>query len=448
MSLFSFPEDFIFGTATASYQVEGAVNEDGRGESVWDRFCRLPGRVWNNDTGDVACDQYHLYKEDVKLMKELNLNAYRFSIAWPRIFPTGEGKPNPKGLDYYHRLIDELLKNDIKPFVTLFHWDLPQALEEKYGGWRSKEVSKLFADYSAYVVKNLRDKVEFWSTINEISCFTILAHLYDKHAPGKIESSKVTNQTVHNALLGHGLALKAIRENGNDKTRAGIVENLWMAWPVYEEERHINAAKKAFYDRNQQILFPFMTGRYSEKWLKEVGENAPEFTEEEMKLIGGKLDFVGLNMYMGHPVRFKENKDGYEILSFPSNFPKTYMEWPITPKAVYASLKFTKEYFGDIPIYITENGMAGKDVETKEGEVLDIDRLEYLRMHLEMVSRAIMDNIPVKGYFIWSLLDNFEWSYGYDKRFGIVRVNYSNQKRTIKLSGEYYRDVTKHRRVL
>jgi len=444
---FEFPKDFIFGTATAAYQVEGGVNEDGRGLSTWDVFSRLPGRVWNNDNGDIACDQYHLYKEDVKLMKELNLDAYRFSIAWPRVFPEGKGKPNPKGLDYYERLIDELLKNNIKPFVTLFHWDLPQKLQDEYGGWKSKEVSKIFADYCEYVVGKLKDRVEFWSTINEIGCFTVLAHKFDKHAPGGIEPDKVVNQTVHNALLGHGLALKVIKSIA-PKAKVGLVENLAMCYPVYEEEQHIQAAKKAFYDRNQQILFPAMTGKYSEKFLKSAGNNAPEFNDEEMKLIGGKMDYIGYNMYFGYPVRYAENEDGYEYLPIPEFFPKTYMGWVITPKALYASLFYSKEFFGDIPIYITENGMAAKDVETKNGEVLDIDRLEYLRMHLTEVARAIKDGINVKGYFVWSLLDNFEWSYGYDKRFGIVRVNYSNQKRTIKLSGEFYRDVIKYRKVL
>lgn len=447
MKVFKFPEDFVFGAATSAYQVEGAVNEDGRGFSIWDTFSRLPGRVWNNDNGDVACDQYHLYKEDVRIMKELGLNAYRFSIAWPRVFPDGEGKPNPKGLDYYFRLIDELLKNGITPFVTLFHWDLPQKLQDKYGGWKSKETSKLFADYCNYVVSKLKDRVEYWTTINEISCFTILAHMYDKHAPGGIEPKRVVNQTVHNALMAHGLALKAIR-SVDSKARVGIVENLNMVWPVYEEEKHIFAAKKAFYDKNQQILFPLMTGKYSDEWLKEEGENIPEFDDDEMKLIGGKLDFIGYNMYAGYPIRYSENNKGYEIVEFPSCFPKTYMDWPITPKAVYATLLFSRDYFGNIPIYITENGCAVRDIETKNGEVLDIDRLEYLRTHLEQISRAIMDGINVKGYFVWSLIDNFEWSYGYDKRFGIVRVNFSNMKRTIKLSGEFYRDVIKNRTVL
>ncbi|MGC8765454.1 MAG: GH1 family beta-glucosidase, partial [Brevinematia bacterium] len=448
MEVLTFPKDFIFGVSTSAYQIEGAADEDGRGPSVWDTFSKLPGRTWNNDNGDKACDHYHRYVEDIKLMKELNLDAYVFTISWPRIFPEGEGKPNPKGIDFYERLVDELLKNDIKPFATLFHWDLPQALQDKYGGWKSKDVSKLFSDYTAFVVDKLKDRVEYWITINEISCFTILAHKYDIHAPGGIEPEKIVNQTVHNALLGHGLAARIIHEISS-KLKVGLVENLSMVWPVYEEEKHINAARKAFYDKNQQILFPAMRGKYSEEWLKKIGKDAPDFNEEELKIIGERMDFIGYNMYTGEVVRHKDNEDGYEVFPYPQYFPKTYMGWPITPKAIYACLKFSTEFFGnEIPIYITENGMAAKDVETKDGEVLDIERIEFLRQHLEQVARALNEGINLKGYFVWSLLDNFEWAEGYDKRFGLVRVNYSSQKRTIKLSGEYYRNVIKSRRVL
>lgn len=443
----NFPVDFLFGVSTSAYQIEGAASEDGRGLSVWDTFSKLPGRTWNNDNGDIACDHYHRYKEDVKLMKELNLDAYVFTISWPRIFPAGDGKPNPKGIDFYQKLVDELLKYDIIPFATLFHWDLPQALQDKYGGWKSKDVSKLFADYTAYVVEKLKDRVEYWITINEISCFTVLAHRYDIHAPGGREPEKIVNQTVHNALLGHGLAVKAIREISGS-LKVGLVENLNMVWPVYEIKPHIQAAKKAFYDKNQQILFPVMSGKYSEEWLKKLGGDVPDFNEDELRIIGQRMDFIGYNMYTGEVVRHSENEAGYETLSYPLNFPKTYMQWPITPKAIYSSLKFSKEFFGDIPIYITENGMAGKDIETRNGEVLDIDRIEFLRQHLEQVARALQEGINVKGYFVWSLLDNFEWAEGYDKRFGLVRVNFWSQKRTIKLSGEYYRDVIKKRMVL
>ena len=296
-NLFTFPKDFIWGAATASYQIEGAANEDGRGPSVWDTFCRQPGRIANNDTGEKACDHYHLYKEDVQLMKKTGLKAYRFSIAWPRIFPKGEGKINQKGIDFYNRLIDELLKNDITPFVTLFHWDLPQALEDRYGGWRSKEVSRLFSEYAEVVTKHYSDRVENWITINEIMCFTILAHKLDVLAPGKREPDKVTNQTVHNALLGHGLAVNAIRQSAKLAPRIGIVENLVATWPLHDTQEHIDAARKAWIDKNQQRLFPLFTGRYSDELLHELGPDTPEYTPEEMKIISSQCDFIGYNYY-------------------------------------------------------------------------------------------------------------------------------------------------------
>ena len=443
MSSFTFPKDFIWGTATASYQVEGAVDADGRGTSTWDTFSRRPGKITNNDNGDIACDHYHLYKEDTAVMKSLNQNAYRFSIAWPRIMPEGEGKINQKGLDHYRRMIDHLLEAGIEPFITLFHWDLPQALEDKYGGWRSKDVSKKFADYSAIVVKEFADKVKYWTTINEISCFTILAHNEDRHAPGKFEPAQVVNQTVHNALYGHGLAVQAIRANGGPNAKAGLVENLHIVWPVYETLEHIAAAKKAFYDKNQNILFPVFTGKYSDEYLRQTGKDKAVFTDDEMKIIGSKLDYIGYNMYSGPAVRAVEQKPGFEIIPFPADYPKTKMDWPLSPKGLYWILKYSREYFGDIPTYITENGMAADDSETANGEILDLGRVEYLRTHLESVSRAASEGIPVKGYFIWSLLDNFEWALGYGQRFGLVYVDYATQKRTVKDSGNWFAQVVR-----
>lgn len=448
MSSFSFPKDFLWGASTASYQVEGAFNEDGRGLSVWDKFARRPGKTLNNDNGDRACDHYHLYKEDVALMKELGLNAYRFSIAWPRIFPEGEGKVNLKGIDFYSKLVDELLKAGIEPFATLYHWDMPQVLEDKYGGWRNKEVSKIFADYSALMADKLSDRIKFWSTMNEIFCFTTLAHAFDVHAPGKIESSKVINQTVHNALLGHGLAVSAIRASANNKVSVGIVEVPAHTLPVYDSKEHIAAASKAWSDKNQQILFPLMTGTYSRGFSNRAGKDMADFTEEEMKLISQKLDFIGYNFYYGDPVRASDNEAGYEIIPITKSYPKSEMNWGITPKALYYTLKHSRDYFPDVPMFISENGIACDDNETDEGEILDIDRLEYLRTHLEMCSGAIKDGMNLKGYFLWSLMDNFEWAWGFTKRFGIVRVNYANMARTVKLSGKYYSSVIKAGRVL
>ncbi len=448
MDHFTFPKDFKWGAATASYQIEGAYNEDGRGLSVWDTFARRPGKIFNNDNGDRACDHYHLYKEDVKLMKELGLNAYRFSIAWPRILPSGEGKINNKGIDFYNKLVDELLKAGIEPYITLYHWDMPQALEDKYGGWRNKSVPKIFADYAGLMVRELSDRVKYWTTMNEIVCFTKLAHAEDRHAPGKIEKPQIVNQTIHNALLGHGLAVQAIRSNAKKAVQAGLVEVPYNVWPIFDDKEHIKAASKAWKEKNQQILFPIMTGQYSRDFIEYLGNDMPQYTDEEMKIISQKLDFMGYNVYFGDPVRASDNASGYEIVPLPHSYPRTEMTWGTSPKALYYTLKHSQEHFSPLPLYITENGMACQDIETAKGEVLDIDRMEYLRQHLEMCSKAVLDGINLKGYFLWSLMDNFEWSWGFSKRFGIVRTNYANMERTVKLSGKYYSAVIKAGKVL
>ncbi|MCP4177735.1 MAG: beta-glucosidase [bacterium] len=438
-----FPKDFSWGTATASYQIEGANNIDGRGECTWDRFSSKPGKTINNDNGSMACDHYNRYSEDINLMKNLGLDAYRFSISWPRILPEGKGKINEKGLDFYDKLLDNLLVKGIEPYITLFHWDLPQKLEDIYGGWRSKEVSKYFSEYAKIVVDKFSDRVSNWITINEIKCFTTLAHREGRHAPGKIEPEQIVNQTIHNALLGHGLAVKRIRANAKIKPNIGIVENLDTTWPVIDTEENIHAAKKAWKDLNQSILFPVMKGAYSNEYLELLGNDAPHYTEDEMKIISEPCDFIGYNYYTGVPVRASKNKKGYEILNFSEDYPKTDMQWPITPKALYYALKFSKEEFNNIPVFITENGMAAADIEEANGEVIDISRVEYIRTHLEMINKAIKEGCDIRGYFVWSLMDNFEWAYGYSKRFGITRVNYSTFERKLKMSGEFYRELIK-----
>lgn len=447
--IFEMPKDFVWGAATASYQIEGAYNEDGRGLSTWDDFCTKPGKINNNDNGNIACDHYHRYKEDVQLMKSIGLNAYRFSISWSRIFPDGKGKINEKGLDFYDRLTDELLKNNITPFATLFHWDLPLELEKKYGGWRNKDVAKYFADYCATVTQKLSDRIVNWTTMNEIICFTLVSHKYGVHAPGTLESDQVTNQTIHNALYGHGLGVRAIRNNAIKTPKIGLVEDLKPLWPAYDTKEHINAAKKAWKELNSQILFPVMEGKYNSYFREANKDCMPIYTEEEMKIISEPMDYLGLNVYFGSPVTFdKTEKKQYKIHSLPKEFPKTSMGWNITPKAIYYAIMFAKEYFGNIPIYITENGMAANDKELEDGSVIDLERIEYLRSYLQMVAKAKHDGGNIKGYFLWSLLDNFEWSQGFSKRFGITRVNYSNQSRTLKLSGQYYSDIIKAGKIL
>ncbi len=444
---YRFPENFIWGAATASYQIEGAFNEDGRGLSTWDTFSRQPGRVYGGHTGEIACDHYHRTAEDIALMKELGLKSYRFSVAWPRIMPDGEGQVNTRGLDFYSRLVDDLLAADIEPLITLFHWDLPQTLQDRYGGWKSKQVSSLFADYADVVTRELGDRVKRWATINEIMCFTILAHKEDRHAPGGKEPEKIVNQTIHNALLGHGMALEKIRHNVSGAI-AGIVENLEAPWPLMEEEPYLDAARKAWKIKNLQRLFPLMTGIYEEEVYTRNFGPLPDYTEQEMKIISAPMDYIGYNYYTCPPVKPAENPNGFTDVILPEAYPKTDMGWDITPEAIYWSLKFTKDYFGDIPVYITENGMAAPDQVEEDGTVQDIDRISYLRSHLKSLHRAVDEGCPLKGYYLWSLMDNFEWALGYSKRFGIIHVDYETQKRTIKESGRYYSRIMAVNRVL
>lgn len=444
---FEFPENFTWGAATASYQIEGASNEGGRGPSTWDTFCEEPGRVINGDSGAVACDHYHRWQDDIGLMKELNLQAYRFSLAWPRILPEGDGKPNAEGIAFYDRLIDGLLESGIDPWVTLFHWDLPQSLQDRFGGWRSRETVDRFADYATLVAGKFGDRVKNWFTINEIICFTSVAHDKDEFAPGGLLPKKETNQTVHHALLGHGKALQAIK-SVHPEARVGLVENLSPVWPLYEKEEHIEAARKAFYDRNVQRLFPALTGRYDEEAYIRAFGDMPDVQDGDMEIIGTKADLIAYNYYSGAPVVAADNVSGYEEVRLPSGYPRTDMGWGITPRGLYWTLRFSADYFPGMDTYVAENGQAAADREERDGSVMDLDRLEYYRSHLEMCSRANSDGANLKGYFAWSLMDNFEWAHGYSKRFGLVRVNYRSQERTIKASGRYYADVIKANRVL
>lgn len=440
----------MWGAATAAYQIEGSAFADGRGPSTWDEFCRRPGTILKNHTGDIACDHYRRYKTDVALMQTMGLKAYRFSIAWPRIFPDGEGRPNPRGVDFYKRLCEELINAGITPFATLFHWDLPLALEEKYGGWRSKETARRFADYAHYMAEMLQGHVAHFITINETFCFTVLAHREDfnaMHAPGKIETRRTVNQIIHNALLGHGLALAAIRSARPD-AQVGFAETGEYFMPAYDHPAHIEAARRAFERENRQILLPHFQTGYHPEFLAREGADAPEHTDEEMALISAPMDFIGLNYYKSQMVRHADNADGYEVVPVPESMPRTHMGWEITPRGLYHLLKQVSGLCGDTPIYITENGMSADDRTNAHGEILDVDRLEYYRQHLAAVAAAIDEGVNVQGYFAWSLMDNFEWSKGYTQRFGLVRVDYATQLRTLKLSGQYYSDVIRAGRVL
>jgi len=438
-----FPPGFIWGTATASYQVEGAVKEDGRGPSIWDTFSHTPGKVNSNSNGDVANDHYHLYKSDVQLMKALGVKAYRFSIAWPRVFPNGDGPANPKGLDFYNRLVDELLANGIEPFATFYHWDLPQSLQDRFGGWEGRDTSKAFGDYAGYVAARLTDRVKHIFTINEFGAFLEVGYRWGVHAPGlKLTGSRL-NQTRHHAVLGHGLAVQAIRANAKSGTKVGIAENITIPVPAIETLSNVIAAERAMREMNAPYLTVIMEGKYTDWYLKSEAENAPKFTPEDLKIISSPLDFVGINVYSGQFVRADESAAaGYGYIPQPASFPHAPSPWLlINPDSLYWGPRHVAKLWGAKEIYITENGCSAADVPAADGRVYDTDRVAYLRSYLTQLRRATADNVPVRGYFLWSLMDNFEWADGYTNRFGIHYVDYATQKRTPKLSADFYREV-------
>ena len=435
----SFPKGFVWGCATAAYQIEGAVKEDGRGLSNWDIFSHTPGKTYHGDTGDVADDSYHLYKEDVKLLRNLGATGYRMSISWPRVFPNGKGSPNPKGLDHYERVVDELLANNIAPYITLFHWDLPQALE---GGWQSRDTAKAFADYSAYVTKRLSDRVHHFMTTNEFGCFTDAGYGDGHFAPGLKLPAAQLNQVRHNGILAHGLAVQAIRANTPRGTMVGLAQDAPVFVPVLETPEHIEAARGATRDGSAYFLTPLMEGKYPESYLSHEGANAPKVEPGDLKIIASRLDFVGLNVYTGYYVRADDSPRGYAVIDRPASYPHAALDWiGIVPEAIYWTVRNVSELWKPPAIYITENGSASKDVVTHAGRIDDIDRLMYLRNYITQLHRATAEGYPVKGYFLWSLLDNFEWDSGYSARLGIHYVDYKTRKRTPKLSAAWYREL-------
>ncbi len=435
----SFPSNFLWGCATSAYQIEGAVTVDGRGPSNWDVFSHTPGKTHHGETGDVADDSYHLYKEDVKLLKDLGAKAYRFSISWSRIFPQGRGKPNEPGLAYYQRLIDELLKNGIEPYVTLFHWDLPQALA---GGWQSRDTPKAFADYAAYVAQKLSDRVRHFMTTNEVVCFTDLSYQIGQFAPGlKLPAAQV-NQIRHHGLLAHGLGVQAIRAHAASGTQVGLAENPKVYVPVIESAEHIEAAKRAFREENAPFLTAVMEGKYTDGYLKREGANAPKVQGDDLKIIGSPVDFVGLNVYQPEYARADPGESGYAVARRPSSFPHMASPWLfIGPEVIYWAIRHTNDLWKSHAIYITENGCSSEDFRSADGRVEDTDRVMFLRNYLTHLQRAAAEGYPIKGYFLWSLLDNFEWADGYGKRFGIHYVDFKTQKRSRKQSADWYREV-------
>ncbi len=441
-----YPKGFVWGCATAAYQIEGGARDDGRGPSTWDVFSHTAGKTHEGDTGDVADDSYHLYKEDVKLLKNLGVGAYRMSMSWSRVFPSGKGEVNQKGLDYYSRVVDELLANNITPYITLFHWDTPAGLQ---GGWQSRDTSKAFGEYAAFVTRHLGDRVKHWMTTNEFVCFTDLGYREGRFAPGMKLAAAPANQVRHHAILAHGLAVQAIRANTPAGTQVGLAENANVYVPIMETREHIEAAHRATRLGNAPYLTALMEGKYIDAYLEHEGPNAPQVEPGDFKAISSPLDFVGLNIYTPMFVRADDSREGFAIVQFPASQPHMASPWiQLAPECLYWGVRNVVDLWKVPAIYITENGCSSDDVLTPAGRVDDVDRLMYLRNHLTQLHRAAAEGYPVKGYFLWSLLDNFEWADGYSKRFGIHYVDFKTQKRTPKLSAEWYREVIARNAVL
>jgi beta-glucosidase len=431
-----FPPGFVWGVATAAPQIEGAAAVDGKGPSIWDAWAKIPGNIKNGDTLDVACDHYHLYPQDVRMMADLGIKNYRMSIAWPRIFPEGRGKVNQKGLDFYHRLLDELASNGITPYVTMFHWDLPQALGEE-GGWRVRSVTDAFAVYADTIVKAYADKVKHWITLNEIYCFTQLSYGVGEMAPGTKEGPAVVNQAYHHAILSHGHGVRAVREFGGPGAQVGLTDNSMVAVPVSETPEDVEAARSWFVRNNIRVLDPIYRGHYDEKYLAEAGAAAPKFESTDFELISLPTDYLGMNIYTGFFVRAGEGHP--HPVPYPPRYPVAEGPWlKLVARALYWGPRFAAEVYGVSNIYITENGAGYYDLPPENGEVNDMHRLEYVRSCLRELRRGMADGVPVRGYFLWSLMDNFEWAYGYACRFGVVYNDFTTQKRTPKMSARWY----------
>ncbi|MBG0829907.1 beta-glucosidase [Planomonospora sp. ID67723] len=447
-----FPAGFAWGAATSAYQIEGAVSEDGRGTSIWDTFVRQPGRVVNGEHADVAIDHYHRYRDDVALMAELGLGAYRFSVSWPRIQPGGGGAANAKGVDFYSRLVDELLAKGIDPWVTLYHWDLPQALEDA-GGWPSRDTAERFADYAALVHDALGDRVRNWSTVNEPWCAAFLGYASGEHAPGRREPA-ASLRAAHHLLLAHGLAVQAMRAQRSDSRIGGCV-NLYAISPQTGSEADLDAARRIDGLQNRFFLDALLKGEYPADVLQDLGAMADFARDGDLAVISAPLDMLLINYYSrftvsgvpggaasaaAAPTDTGSPWVGSEHVSFVNaGRPVTAMGWEIDDSGLHEILlRLTREY-PRIPLVISENGAAFDDVMT-DGAVSDPERLAYIEAHLRTCHAAIEAGVPLEGYFAWSLMDNFEWAWGYGKRFGLVHVDYETQRRVPKESALWYAD--------
>lgn len=445
MTRVSFPDDFLWGTATSAYQIEGAWEEDGKGESIWDRFVHTPGKVEHGDTGDVACDHYHRFQEDVALMRELKLKAYSLTISWPRIMPQGRGKVNQKGLDFYSHLVDALLETGITPLVTLYHWDLPQALQEK-DGWANRDIAGWFGDYASITARHLGNRVKLWATMNEPQIFSTLGYLLGIHAPG-ITDPLLYFPASHHINLAHAEGVVAIRAESSS-AKVGTVLQLPPIYPRTDSEQDQRAARIIDGLMNRWYAEPVLMGSYPEDTLEILKPLNLPIEEGDLERIHQPLDFVGLNLYTRIFVRHDKNVPMLEaMIDLEHRLPDaqyTTMGWEIYPPAIYESLMRFKNEWGDPPVYVTENGAAFDD-EVVNGEVVDQPRIDYLKGYLRELRRAMDEGVKVKGYFLWSFMDNFEWAFGYTKRFGIVHIDFNTQKRTPKKSALWYREMIENK---
>ena len=445
----SFRKDFVWGAATASYQVEGAAYEDGKGLNIWDVFCKEDGHVYEHHTGDVACDQYHRYKEDVAIMKELGLKAYRFSVNWARILPEGTGKVNEKGLAYYDNLVNCLIENGIEPYMTLYHWDLPYALHQR-GGWLNPQSPEWFYEYAKLMAAHFSDRVSHFFTFNEPQCTVGLGYVTGEHAPGLKVGPYDYFSIWHNVLKAHGRGVQAIREAAVRPVEIGMAPCGALYYPATDSKEDIEAARKANFSLPEadiravswDVAFcadPVFLGQYPEDIMKSFGQYFPKNAEKDLELISQPLDFYGQNMNNAVPVRADENGNPVRVDRYPG-FPKTAIQWPVTPEVLYWAPKFLYERYQK-PFYVTENGMSSHDWVSLDGKVHDASRVDFMHRYLREFKKAAADGVDLRGYFAWSLMDNFEWAYGYSERFGMVYVDYQTQKRTVKDSGLFYKNV-------
>jgi beta-glucosidase len=438
----NFAQDFVFGTATAAYQVEGAAAEDGRTPSIWDTFCRTPGKVYEGQTGDIACDHYHRYEEDVRILKEIGVNSYRFSISWPRVF-SAYGTYNPKGMEFYKNLIRELKQNGIEPFVTLYHWDLPNWAYER-GGWLNRESVVWFKEYAMKVFEELGNSVKFWITHNEPFCASILGYGSGVHAPGH-KNMKEALIAAHHILLSHGAAVEAFRECGLRDSKIGIVLNLTPAYPASDSKEDMQAASRSDGLSNRWFLDPVFRSSYPQDMKEALSDVAGGFDfmkDGDLQRISARNDFLGVNYYTRATIKFvRDSGLNYQEVQGDPEKSVTAMGWEVYPQALYDLMLRLRREYTHIPIYITENGAAFGDVLTKEKRVHDTERTDYIKEHLRKIAEANMRGADIRGYFLWSLLDNFEWACGYSKRFGIVHVDFETQERSLKDSAFWYKDV-------